>query len=189
LGQATSRVVSEELLKFICDREPEVRLAAVQALSIRADTLPAHLLGCLEDSNSDVRLIAVRYFARVPNRQIAHLLLPLLSDPVVQIREATANAVGFDGNTAAIEDLVVSLMDEDDGVRQAAHLSLAQIDTNWLCSEGAKAARSRLESLLSLCPESDLERLNQLLGAIAPRDSYVADNAYSAPSADYGYQG
>jgi len=189
LGQATSRFVSEELLKFICDREPEVRLAAIQALSMRADTLPAYLLGCLEDSSSDVRLVAVRYFARVPNRQITHLLLPLLSDPIVQIREATANAVGFDGNTAAIEDLIVSLMDEDGMVREAAHLSLAQIDPNWLYSEGAKAARPRLESLLSFCPEADLERLNQLLGSIAPRDSYAADDAYSAPSADYGYQG
>jgi HEAT repeat protein len=189
LGQATSRVVSEELLKFIRDREPEVRLAAVQALSIRADTLPAHLLGSLEDSNPEVRLVAVRYFARVPNRQITHLLLPLLSDPVVQIREATAKAVGFDGNSAAIEDLIVSLMDEDGQVREAAHQSLAKIDPNWLNSEGAKAARPRLESLLSFCPEADFERLNQLLGSIAPRDSYAADDAYSAPSADYGYQG
>src|SRR4029077_2396049 len=109
LGQATARVVTEELLKFICDREPEVRLAAVQALSIRADTLPAHLLGALEDSSSDVRLTAVRYFARVPNRQITPLLLPLLTISVVNIREAAATAIGFDGNTGAIEDLVVAL--------------------------------------------------------------------------------
>jgi HEAT repeat protein len=186
LGQATSRVVSEELLKFIRDREPEVRLATVQALSMRADTMPAHLLGSLEDSNPDVRLVAVRYFARVPNRQVTHLLLPLLSDSVVQIREATAKAVGFDGNTAAIEDLVVALMDEDSDVRQAAHHSLSQIDPNWLASGGAKAARPRLEALLSVCAESDVERLQQLLGSIAPRDSY--DDALSAPSGDYGYQ-
>ena len=188
LGQATSQAVSDELLTFICDREPEVRLAAAQALSIRADTLPSHLLGSLEDSNPEVRLAAVRYFARVPNRQITHVLLPLLSDSLAVIREATASAIGFDGNTAAIEDLVICLMDEDNQVRQAAHLSLAEIDANWLASDGARTARPRLEGLLSMCPEGDLERLKQLVGSIGPRESYATDDAVSAPSADYGYQ-
>jgi HEAT repeat protein len=187
LGQATARVVSEELLKFVCHREPEVRLAAVQALSMRADTLPAHLLGCLEDSSSDVRLTAVRYFARVPNRQITPLLLPLLSDSVVNIREAAATAIGFDGNTGGIEDLVVALMDEDGQVRDAAHRSLDRIDPNWTGSDGAKAARPRLESMLSTCQQSDAERLQQLLDSIGPRDSY--GDALSTPSANYGYQG
>lgn len=183
LGQATSEAVTEELLKFICHPEPEVRLAAVQTLANRNGTLPAHLLGSLEDSNPEVRLAAVRYFARVPNRQITHLLLPLLSDSLATIREATAIAIGFEGNTAAIEDLVISLMDEDPEVRQAAHHSLALIDSNWLSSDGARAARPRLEGLLSMCPEQDLERLNQLLSSIAT-DPYAA---LSAP-ADYGYQ-
>jgi FOG: HEAT repeat len=183
LGQATSPIVSEELLKFVCHREPEVRLAAVQALAMRADTLPAHLLGCLEDSSSDVRLTTVRYFARVPNRQITPLLLPLLSDSFVNIREATATAIGFEGNTAAIEDLVVALMDDDAQVRQAAHESLDRIDPNWTGSHGANAARPRLESLLSVCAESDRERLQQLLESIGPRES-----SGDVVSADYGYQ-
>jgi HEAT repeat protein len=186
LGQATARVVTEELLKFICDREPEVRLAAVQALSIRADTLPAHLLGSLEDASSDVRLTAVRYFARVPNRQITPLLLPLLADSVVNIREAAATAIGFEGNTAAIEDLVIALMDDDSQVREAAHRSLDRIDPNWMSSDGANAARPRLETLLPVCPESDVERLQQLLDSIGPRES--DGDALSAPSGDYGYQ-
>jgi HEAT repeat protein len=186
LGQATSRVVTEELLKFICDREPEVRLAAVQALSIRADTLPAHLLGALEDSSSDVRLTAVRYFARVPNRQITPLLLPLLTNSVVNIREAAATAIGFDGNTGAIEDLVVALMDDDAQVRQAAHQSLDRIDANWLASDGARAARPRLEALQPICAESDRERLRQLIDGIAPRESN--GHVFSAPAGDYGYQ-
>lgn len=187
LGQATTPAVTEELLKFICDRESEVRLAAVQTLANRNGTLPAHLLGSLEDLNPEIRLAAVRFFSRVPNRQITHILLPLLSDPVVNIREATANTVGFEGNTAAIEELVLALMDEDGQVRQTAHKSLAEIDPNWLASNGARAARPRLEALLSMCPEADLERLNQLLGSIGPTQSY-ADNMLSAPSAQYGYQ-
>jgi HEAT repeat protein len=113
-------------------------------------------------------------------------LLPLLSDAVVNIREAAATAIGFEGNTAAIEDLVVALMDNDEQVRQAAHQSLDRIDSNWMASDGAKAACPRLESLQSVCPESDVERLQQLLESIGPREA--DGDALSTPSADYGYQ-
>jgi HEAT repeat protein len=188
LGQATSHVVSQELLKFLNDREREVRLTAAQALAGRADTQAADLLGLLEDSSSEVRLVAVRFFARVPNRQITHLLLPLLSDPVADVRQAAATAVGFGGNFAATEELVVVLMDEDAQVRQAAHQALHEIDSNWLVSDGARAARCRLEAMLSICPASDLERLHQLLGSIAPREPGLADGVLSAPSADFGFQ-
>ena len=80
LGQTSSPIVSEELVKFLRHPEPEVRLAASQALAVRDDTLPAHFLGLLEDSSFEVRLVAVRFFARVPNQQITQILLPLLSD-------------------------------------------------------------------------------------------------------------
>jgi HEAT repeat protein len=123
----------------------------------------------------------------VPNRQITPLLLPLLSDSVVNIREAAATAIGFDGNTGAIEDLIVTLMDDDAQVRQAAHQSLDRIDPNWTGSDGARAARPRLESMASTCQDSDQERLQQLLESIPLRESY--GDAISTPSADYGYQG
>jgi HEAT repeat protein len=185
LGQATSQAVSQELLRFLSDREREVRLTAAQALATRNDTLPAHFLGLLEDSSAEVRLVAVRFFARVPNRQITHLLLPLLSDSVADVRQATATTIGFHGNTAAVEDLVVALMDEDTQVRQAAHQSLDEIDPHWLTSNGAKAARHRLESLLTICPPADVERLQQLLGSIGPGESIAADGVFSA---DIGFQ-
>lgn len=185
LGQATSPVVSQELLKFLNDAEKEVRLTAAQALAGRNDTLPADFLGLVEDSSSEVRLVAVQFFARVPNRQITHLLLPLLFDPVADIRQATAATIGFHGNTAAIEHLVVALMDEDSQVREAAHHSLDEIDPNWLMSDGAKTARHRLEGLQIMCPPADLERLQQLLGSIGPRESVAADGVFSA---DLGFQ-
>jgi HEAT repeat protein len=188
LGQATSPVVSAELLKFLSDREKEIRLTAAQALSGRADTQPADLLGLLEDPSSEVRLVAVRFFARVPNRQITHVLLPLLSDSAVEVRQATATAVGFEDNLAAIEELVLSLMDEDSHVRHTAHEALHRIDPNWLTSNGARAARPRLESMLTTCNPSDLERLHQLLASIAPGESGGPDSFLSATPADFGYQ-
>jgi len=188
LGQASSAIVSAELLKFLRHPEPEVRLAAAQALAHRDDTLPAHFVGLLQDSNSEVRLVAVRFFARVPTQQITHVLLPLLADPVANVRQATATTIGFDGNTAAIEDLVVALMDDDGQVRQAAHKSLERIDANWLHSAGASAARHHLQGLLAGCSAQDLERLRQLLGAIGGGEANVEHDELSVPVADFEFQ-
>jgi HEAT repeat protein len=184
LGQVTSRIVSGELPKFLRHPEPEVRLAAAQALAHRDDTLAAHFVGLLQDSNPEVRLVAVGFFARVPTHQITHILLPLLADPVPNVRQATATTIGFDGNTAAIEDLVVALMDEDVQVCRAAYESLGRIDPNWLHSAGAAAARPRLQALLAVCPTPDLERLRQLLEAIGARQSSVDNHELSVPLAN-----
>ncbi|OLE50610.1 MAG: hypothetical protein AUG74_22440 [Bacteroidetes bacterium 13_1_20CM_4_60_6] len=80
---------------------------------------------------------------------------------------------------------MVALMDEDAQVRQAAHQSLNQIDPNWLMSNGAKAARHRLEALLAICPPADVERLQQLLGSIGPSESISANGVFSA---ELGFQ-
>jgi hypothetical protein len=173
LGQVTGPAVSQALPRLLRDPEPEARLAAAQALAHRDDTLPAHFVGLLQDSSAEVRLVAVRFFARVPNHQVTHILLPLLADPVANVRQATATTIGFDGNSAAIEDLVVALMDEDIQVRHAAQESLVRIDQNWWCSAGAAAAGRRLQTLLTICPTADLERLSQLLEAIGGRESHA----------------
>ena len=149
------------------DPEKEVRLATAEALAGRADTMPAYLVGLLEDPSHEVRLVAVRFFARVPNQQISQVLLPLLSDPIPEVREATATTIGLIGDAAAIEDLVVALTDDDARVCYAAQQSLNQLDPNWLLSEGAAAARPRLEAMLSIRPPSELERIQQLLQSIS----------------------
>jgi bilin biosynthesis protein len=179
LGQVTSPIVSQVLPRLLRDPEAEVRLAAAQALTHRDETLPTHLVGLLQDSSPDVRLVAVQFFARVPHHQVTHVLLPLLADPVANVREATATTIGFAGNIAAIEGLAVALMDEDIQVRCAAQESLGRIDQNWLGSPGAAAARRHLLGLLASCPTADLERLQQLLEAIGPRESNI-DNREAA---------
>ncbi len=179
LGQVTSPIVSQGLRKLLRDPEAEVRLAAAQAMAHRDDTLPAHFVGLLQDASADLRLVAVRFFARVPNHQVTHILLPLLADPVANVREATATTMGFDGNIAAIEGLVVALMDEDVQVRHAAQESLRRIDRDWSRSEGAAVARQQLRSLQAVCATSDLERLQQLLEAIAPRESKVDNQEFT----------
>ena len=155
-----------------------MRLAAAQTLAQRHDTLPASFVGLLQDSSPDVRLTAVRFFARVPNHQVTHILLPLLTDPVANIREATATIIGFDGNIAAIEGLVVALMDDDEHVRRVAQESLDRIDQNWLHSTGAAAARQHLQALQT-CPPVDQERLHQLLEAIGAGETNVDNQEFS----------
>ena len=174
LGEVNNAAMTEELPRHLRDPEKEVRLAAAQALAARTDTQPAHLLGLLEDSSYEVRLVAVRFFARVPSQQIAQVLLPMLSDPVPEVREAAATTIGFIGDTAAIEDLVMALTDDDARVSRAAHQSLNQIDPNWLASDGASRARPRLESLLSTGAGLDVERLQQLLQSITTAAAAMA---------------
>jgi hypothetical protein len=79
------------------------------------------------------------------------------------------------GNTSVIEDLVIALADDDIQVCNAAHQALLRIDPNWLLSDGASAARPRLEALLASRPLSDLERVGQLLACIGSREPIVAD--------------
>ena len=178
LGQVNSPAVSQGLPRLLRDRDAEVRLAAAQTLAQRHDTLPASFVGLLQDSSPDVRLTAVRFFARVPNHQVTHILLPLLTDPVANIREATATIIGFDGNIAAIEGLVVALMDDDEHVRRVAQESLDRIDQNWLHSTGAAAARQHLQALQT-CPPVDQERLHQLLEAIGAGETNVDNQEFS----------
>lgn len=105
LGQVNDPQITEELLTLFRDPDPEVRLAAVQVVAGRDDSSPAHFLGLLLDSSPEVRLAAVQFFGRIHAQQITEVLVPLLSDPSLQVRQATAAAIGFRGNASAIEEL------------------------------------------------------------------------------------
>jgi HEAT repeat protein len=94
LSHVNDPQITEELLTLFRDPEPEVRLAAVQALAGRDDSPPAHFLGLLLDTNHEVRLAAVQFFGRIRAHQITEVLVPLLSDPSFQVRQATATAIG-----------------------------------------------------------------------------------------------
>ncbi len=117
LGQVNDPQVTEELLTLFRDPDPEVRLAAVQVLAGRDDSPPAHFLGLLLDTSPEVRLAAVQFFGRIHAHQITEVLVPLLSDPSLQVRQATATAIGFMGHASAIEDFVVSLADRNNQMR------------------------------------------------------------------------
>jgi HEAT repeat protein len=94
LGQTNDPRITEELLTLFRDPAPEVRLAAAQVLAARGDSPPAHFLGLLLDANPEVRLAAVQFFGRIRAHQVTEVLASLLSDPNLQVRQATAIAIG-----------------------------------------------------------------------------------------------
>jgi HEAT repeat protein len=67
---------------------------------------------------------------------MVEVLVPLLSDEIAVVRQATAQALGLIGHASAIEALAGSLDDENEQVRYAVEQSLAQIDPGWMLRKG-----------------------------------------------------
>lgn len=141
LGQIDDTRITQELLELFRDRDPEVRLVAAQVLAGRDDSPPAHFVGLLQDASSEVRLAAVEFLGRIRHQQIVELLVPLLSDENLLVRQATARALGFIGQASAIGPLVGSLADKDERMCCVVEQALQQIDPAWRHSEGARKAR------------------------------------------------
>jgi HEAT repeat protein len=93
LAQIKDPEVTSELLKLFRHPDAQMRLAAAQALAGRDGSPPAHFLGLLHDANSDVRLVAVQFLARIRHKHIAEVLGPLLPDQNLQVRQAVAAAI------------------------------------------------------------------------------------------------
>lgn len=168
LGQVHEPHITEVLLGLFRHHEPEVRLAAAQAVAAREDASPAHFLGLLQDPSSEIRLAAVQFLGRIRNPQIAEVLCPLVSDPNLQVRQATVTALGQLRNPTAIEVLVVGLADEDEHMRLMAEQALEQIDRAWMDSNAAQNARGRLEALLSTRPPDNAWIIELALGRLPP---------------------
>ena len=72
----------------------------------------------------------------------------MLADSDNDVRQYAAKALGVIGSRNAIEALVMSLIDEERAVRQAAEAALGQIDVHWTESEAAQRASWRLAATL-----------------------------------------
>ncbi len=146
---ATGKLPEPELLvASLGDADPQVRLAAAQALEQYAD--PAHLtcfLTLLEDEHFEVRLIAIRYLGHIGDPAVTRALVAHLSDSDSDVRRAAAQALGAVRDPVALEPLVLSLADEEPAVRHAAAAALEEIDPRWVRTDAAKRAVPRLEVL------------------------------------------
>jgi HEAT repeat protein len=126
--------------------DSHVRLAAVQVLTHLADSTHTHrFLELLKDNHFEVRLAAVNFLSKLRDPKIEEALVPMLWDPDHDVREVVAKALGSMHSTAATESLIVALTDEEYAVRVAAEQALKQIDEQWIFSEAAQRAKTRLE--------------------------------------------
>jgi HEAT repeat protein len=166
LAHVPGEEVTAKILRLFRDRDPHVRLAAIQALAGRDDPAPAFFLGLLDEPNPEIRLAAIEFLARVRHPQIVEQLLPLLLDEDGTIRQATASALGAIGNVSAIEALVVSLIDEAPEVRHAAESALEQIDPNWVFSQPTQMARAQIEATFSICSQQAQTVILQVLAKL-----------------------
>jgi len=177
LGQFSDPQITQLLLALFRDREPQVRLAAAQALSKRSDAPPAHFVGLLQDTSAEVRTAAVQFLGRIRHEQIAQVLFPLLADPSLHVRQAAAVALGRIGSPSAIEALVVSLADPDDQMRETVQRALERTDPQWVYSDAAVSARGRLEALLDASPPSHGFLIREILEQLPPPQSNYSDGA------------
>jgi HEAT repeat protein len=107
----------EPLVGLLADDNAGVRRAAVAALSARGGfRVVEPLVSALEDRDPDVRATAGTAVYR-----------RLLTDPDTEARRATALALGRIRDTYAVEPLVKTIMDADEGVRVAAIMALQAI--------------------------------------------------------------
>ncbi len=175
LGEVNDPQVTQGILELLRDRDREVRLAAAQGLAKRDDLPPVHFVGLLQDPSPEVRLAAVHFLGRIHYEQIVHVLAPLLSDPNVHVREATAAAMRQIGGASAIEALIISLPDQDDRTRPVVEGALHHISPAWRRSEAALRARERLEALLDERPPSETGMIQQVLEQLpAPNPATAA---------------
>jgi HEAT repeat protein len=109
---------TDSLRQAMTDTRPEVRSVAVAELADRADASQLPVLGhYLEDSDSGVRLTAIRGIASIRDFSIFDYLVPMLSDPQPAVRRGAIQAIearmgvkfsDFDPNDPAASQRAVS---------------------------------------------------------------------------------
>jgi HEAT repeat protein len=72
----------------------------------------------------------------------------LLQDPDSEVRQQAAEALGKVGDENMLDQLVVAMMDEQMGVRQAAARAAAMLDPYWERQERVQALVPRIEAAL-----------------------------------------
>jgi HEAT repeat protein len=123
--------VVPQFLPLLQDKNPEVRLRAVNALgsiSYSAKAAIPSLILLLKDPNKEVRSDAAGVIGSIGEAAIPSLM-PLFKDPDKAVRSNAAEALGYMGKSAknAIPSLIPLLKDPDKAVRSDAVDVLGEI--------------------------------------------------------------
>jgi HEAT repeat protein len=106
--------------------------------------------------------------------EIVQALQQRLADKDSDVRLAATKALGLLRDAAAIESLVLVLIDDERAIRSAAELSLDQIDPQWSQSEAAQRAAARLKASLNDRPAWVRAAAGQVLAKLRPSTGEVS---------------
>ena len=146
LGRLGSLEDAAAICRLLDDKVPQVRSAAVQSLAdMKADSCRDRILALLEDGDAPVRASALRALVRLDPKEGAARASRLLEDSDPLVQEGAIRALGHTKNPAWASTIVPHLASEQEGLRMAAAIAVAEVD-----------ARDQADRLIALLadPES-----------------------------------
>jgi HEAT repeat protein len=171
------KMLPDECLVALHDADSQKRTAALVAwrCSERKRDWPIEpVIQALGDTESIVRLAAVKTLKRLKDRRAVEPLAALLDDQEIEVRLAAAQAFGVLRDERAVEPLIERLSGSDSAMRWAAALALGRL----------KARQAAEPLLAALDDESVLVRIMAALSlgrietdrAVAPLKEMLADD-------------
>lgn len=121
---------SEKLAKYLNDEDMRIRLVAIYALSLINDEKAFEYLSNALKTEEDeyVRVQLAKKISLFKDKKVGQILLGLLDDNSIQVREAAASGLSRRGSGEFTETLVDKIGDKDNWVGFFAAKSLAGID-------------------------------------------------------------
>jgi len=139
-----------EMERLLRDSNANVRGAAVDAVA-RCGGVQAvpPLLRILKDSSWEVRRAAAKALGLLGGTSAVEGLCELVRDRDRDVRESAIVALGQICDSRAIYLLVLSLLDPESCIRNAAANSLQNVDRHWKNAEGVRQALPEIKAALN----------------------------------------
>ncbi len=139
------------LVAALKDRDRNVRVAVITALGELGDKEAVKSLQPLvNDREWEVRAALAEALGRLGDRSALETVMSLLHDRDQEVRQNAVDAIGRvgAGDEGVIENLVLALVDEHMGVRQAASRALSMLDPYWERSPRVQALVPQLREAM-----------------------------------------
>ena len=128
---------SEKMAKYLKDSDPRVRIIAIYALSLINDDKAYECLVDLLKTEKDesVRLALVKKLSSFNNPHVSEILLGILDDSSIAIKEAAASGISKRGSGEFAGKLLEKVQDADNWVAFFAAKSLAGVSDKAIISK------------------------------------------------------
>jgi len=170
-----------ELARYVQDKDPRIRVAAVRALGrIARPEVKSSLLQALEDPDLDVRAAAAFALGQLGDSTLVSVLLRTLEDPIHGVRKNVVEALGKLGNPGTTPALVGLLESQSPDLRGEAALALARVKDRRATSalvdlmEGDPDDEVRWRAAYAVAATEDPEAMEALARAVSDRRPLVA---------------